>query len=361
MVEMVLLTLILVSVWFGFFQIVKQQGRIILRLDELESRIPARPAEPPGLPIGAEIPSFKLPNLAGKEVALEDFRGQRVLLVYWSPSCGFCDMIAPDLARLYPDLRKQGVELVLLAHGEADANVKFAEEHGLRCPILLLKDREVPPIFRTEGTPVAYLLDAEGRTAKHLAVGADEVPALAEAAAKEEAPKEEAAAGSKLPGKKPLSASKIVRDGLKAGTPAPSFSLPDIYGKTISLDEYRGRPVLLVFSDPHCGPCDELAPKLARFEHKHRNNGLSLVMIGRDDPAENRKKAEEHGIKFPVVVQGKWKVSKDYGIFATPVAFLVNGNGVIAKDVAIGPDPILALAEEGLRLRKEEGYELSHR
>ena len=64
---------------------------------------------------------------------------------------------------------------------------------------------------------------------------------------------------------RPLSESRIVRDGLKAGTPAPGFSLPDIHGGTVSLNQFRGRKVLLVFSDPQCGPCDVLATKLARF------------------------------------------------------------------------------------------------
>src|SRR5262249_34814662 len=278
MLETLLLVLILVSVWVGLYQVVKQQGRIILRLDELEKRGNAASAESVravGLPVGTPFPAFKLPDLDGKEIALEDLRGHRVLLVHWNPGCGFCDLIAPDLARLQSDFQKQGVELLLLASGEADANRKLAEEHGLQCPILPLKGQETPEPFKYQGTPVAYLLDAEGRVAKPLAQGADQVPPLAREAAKEEAGAGplDATGSRNLPGKKPVSASKILRDGLKAGASAPAFRLRDIRGNTVSLDEYRGRPVLLVFSDPHCGPCDELAPQLSRFDHKHGNNG----------------------------------------------------------------------------------------
>ena len=46
------------------------------------------------------------------------------------------------------------------------------------------------------------------------------------------------------------------------------------------------------------------------------------------------------------MLQEKWKLSKEYGIFATPVAFLIGENGVIAKDVAVGTDAILALAHD---------------
>jgi hypothetical protein len=47
------------------------------------------------------------------------------------------------------------------------------------------------------------------------------------------------------------------------------------------------------------------------------------------------------------VLQEKWKLSKEYGIFATPAAILIGRDGVIAKDVAVGPDAILALARDG--------------
>jgi peroxiredoxin len=318
--------------------------------------------------VGTEFPSFSFPDLAGNPIALDDFRGQRVLMIHWSPQCGFCDLIAPDLARLQPDFAKHGVQLLLLAHGEAAANRKLAEEHGLKCPILLYKDAKVSEPLANLGTPSAYLLDAEGRVAKPLAVGSDNVTALAEEAANEdvaslvvEGPATAGGESKRLPDERPLSASRILRDGLKAGTPAPAFSLPDVYGRIVSLEEFRGCRLLLVFSDPHCGPCDQLAPQLAQLQKEHANNGLAFVMVGRGEAEENRKKAEQHGIQFPVVMQEKWRLSKEYGIFSTPVAFLVSEDGVIAKDVAVGSDSIIALAQEGLRQQKEQSYELSYR
>jgi peroxiredoxin len=66
--------------------------------------------------------------------------------------------------------------------------------------------------------------------------------------------------------------------------------------------------------------------------------------VGRGSVEENRKKAEQFGFEFPVVLQDQWKLSKEYGIFATPVAFLIAENGMIAKNVAVGKEAILALA-----------------
>src|SRR6266540_5905682 len=62
-----------------------------------------------------------------------------------------------------------------------------------------------------------------------------------------------------------LAKSKIKRDGLKVGTSAPNFRLPRLDGGELSLEDFRGKRVLLVFSDPHCGPCQVLAPELEKF------------------------------------------------------------------------------------------------
>jgi len=229
----------------------------------------------------------------------------------------------------------------LVTYGDVESNRKLAVEHGLDSTILLIenspaKEFIVNELFRHRGTPSAYLLDEQKLVIQALAVGMDDILRVAR----------EASTGGHRP---PLQReSHIVRDGLKAGTPAPAFRLPDIDGGTVSLDQFRGRKLLLVFSDPQCAPCDQLAPQLAELHRKHENNGLAVVMVGRGDPEQNRKKAIKHGISFPLVLQEKWKLSRQYGIFATPVAFLVGKDGVIARNVATGPDEIMTLAYEGL-------------
>jgi peroxiredoxin len=413
MITIVFLLLILASLWVGLYQIFKQQGRILLRLDELESRTStahaavehsSEHAEAPGLPLQSEFPAFSLPDLAGKVLALQDFRGRRVLLVNWNFECGFCDSIAPQLAALEPSFQQRNVQLLLLAHGESASNQEGAAEHGLKCPILLEKGNEEGGAFQNEGTPVAYLVDEEGRVGAPVARGADRVLALAlelagpqpdvlstQKQAPERSGNEDALQPSqapqphrlKLPGflvkyeiglgdliKRITSAvgikpcvgcerraatlnrwlvfSGIGGSGLKAGTSAPDFQLPDLQGRTVSLREYRGRRVLLFFNDPQCGPCDELAPQLVRLDRETANDGLDIVVVGRGSAEENRRKAQQYGIEFPVLLQDKkWKVSKAYDILATPAAFLIREDGVIATDAAVGRDAILKLVGDG--------------
>jgi peroxiredoxin len=78
-----------------------------------------------------------------------------------------------------------------------------------------------------------------------------------------------------------------------------------------------------------------------------------VVLVGRGSEEENRNQAEKFGFEFPVVLQDKWKLSKEYGIFATPVAFLIAEDGVIARDVAVGKDAILALAADAVKLEEK--------
>jgi peroxiredoxin len=338
------LVLAVVSLAWLLFQVLRQQGRLLLRLEALEARSTRGGSEEidpadAGLPLATAFPPFRLADLNGGEVALEDLRGKRILLVHWSPTCGFCRQIAGDLAQVQGDLRRRRTELVLVSYGDAESNMALLEEHALDCPVLLQPDGGTIEGFARMGTPVAYLLDERGRIAKPVAVGAREVPELA---------KEAAGRGRRLATERPLTESGIEREGLKAGVPAPPFELPDLTGRPISLQTHRGRPLLLVFSDPECGPCNSLLPDLALFEREHRDNGLAVLLISRGGAEENRTKAEAAGVEFPVVIQSGWRVSKQYGIFATPVAFLVDAEGVIARDVARGPDEILELANEAL-------------
>src|SRR5262249_32043718 len=138
--------------------------------------------------------------------------------------------------------------------------------------------------------------------------------------------------------------SRLNRNGLKAGAAAPDFRLPRIDGGELALGDFRGRRVLLVFSDPHCGPCAELARQLQEI-HLQRPD-LNVLVISRGDGEEDRDKARELRLTFPIVLQQKWEVSLKYAMFATPIGYLIDEQGILASDVAVGVEPILALAEE---------------
>src|SRR5262249_6533423 len=155
----------------------------------------------------------------------------------------------------------------------ADENRKLVEQYGIRCLVLLQEKMEVAGQYRAQGTPMGYRINAEGRIASELAVGAEPLLKLASA---EDPPRPAPGAngigqvdkGNPHPS---LARSRLNRSGLKARTVAPEFKLPLLGGGELALADLRGRRVLLVFSDPKCGPCDELAPRLQEL-HRTRPN-----------------------------------------------------------------------------------------
>jgi peroxiredoxin len=356
---LIVVLFVVVGAWIGF-QLIQQNGRLLGRLETLEHRIgelgvraaPApsgavepAPSRPAGLAPGSIAPEFELPDLSGGRKALSQFRGQRVLLMFFNPRFGFCTRMVPDLAALPVDGREGMPIPLVVTTGDAEENRKLFAEHGVNCPVLLQEQMEIASGYQCNGTPMGYLIDEQGRIASAQAVGAEALLALASDGTGRQGDgatgRADGNGSGPLGGKRSLEGSKIQRDGLAAGTPAPGFTLPRLEGGELSLAEFRGQTVLLVFSDPKCGPCMVLAPQL---EQAHRRSAeVQVLMVSRGEIEANREKVAEFGLSFPVALQKQWEVSRDYATFATPVAYLIDAAGVLASDVAVGVEPILGL------------------
>jgi peroxiredoxin len=353
-VETVLACVITLAGGWLVWQLLRQNGRILLRLEELEKRLDefdfGEPAAPAGLPIGSAAPGFELPNLAGDVHTLTQYRGQALLLLFFNPVCSFCRELAPKLKEK-AESEKQRAEnqqrvLLIVSTGDAATNRTLFSRHKVDCPVLLQKDTEVAAAYQANGTPSGYLIGADGKIASEITIGGDPLLDLLDQLAENRERKAElggnGGGGESRFSNRSLARSKIKRDGLKAGTVAPEFRLPRLDGHgELALSDLGGRPVFLVFSSPGCGPCNTLAPQLEKFHREHPE--LELVMISKGEPKENRAKVKEHRLSFPVVLQQQWETSRQYAMFATPVAYLIDEDGVVTADVAVGVDPILDL------------------
>jgi methylamine dehydrogenase accessory protein MauD len=118
------------------------------------------------------------------------------------------------------------------------------------------------------------------------------------------------------------------RSGLKVGTKAPRFNLARVVGGDVSLADFAGRQVFLVFVQTGCGPCHAVAPDLNRLQ---RSGKYQVLVVNNGEPQAVAKWAKEVQAEFPVLIQDKWSVSKRYEVFATPFAFLIDEQGVIAS------------------------------
>src|SRR5262245_2555002 len=177
---------ILAGVWLGW-QLLRQNGRLLLRIEALEEFLNelelGESASPAGLPIGSPAPEFELPDLSGETKSLAQFHGQPVLLIFFNPACGYCRDLAPTLKEA-EESRRQKVErenprVLIMSTGDAETNREFFREHKLDCFVLLQKNAEIATAYQANGTPSGYLINADGKITSELAMGADALLALA--------------------------------------------------------------------------------------------------------------------------------------------------------------------------------------
>jgi methylamine dehydrogenase accessory protein MauD len=124
------------------------------------------------------------------------------------------------------------------------------------------------------------------------------------------------------------------------GEPAPGFALPDVDGRTVSLDELlsAGRGVVLVFSDPGCGHCEPLLPVLGRRDE----DDVPVAVVSRGRRDDNRARAEEHGIEH-MLLQDDFEVADAYGVYGLPGAVVIDEDGRIASARAAGAAAVAEL------------------
>jgi peroxiredoxin len=154
---------------------------------------------------------------------------------------------------------------------------------------------------------------------------------------------------------------KSRRRGLPVGAVAPRFELPALKGELVSLAGLcgRGTPVLLVFTDPGCGPCTELLPTVAGWQREHVDR-LIVALISRGGIDKNRANAQEHGL-IDVLVQEDREVAEAYVACETPSAMLVSSDGDVASSVATGAEAINDLVVSVTEREFEPDYGQSRR
>jgi methylamine dehydrogenase accessory protein MauD len=127
------------------------------------------------LSVGQPVPSLVLPDLEGRPRALSDFSRSPTVVLFWSPSCGFCQQMLPEL-KAWERKRPAGArELLLISNGTVESN----QAMGLSTPILLDPDGQAMNSFGASGTPMAVLINPDGRIASPIAVGSNAVMELA--------------------------------------------------------------------------------------------------------------------------------------------------------------------------------------
>ncbi len=124
--------------------------------------------------LGADLPEFFENDLDDKLIASADLRGKKTLIVFWSPTCGYCQQMLADLQNWEAEKSAGEPDLLLLSSGGTPANRGL----NLRSPIILDDENKLAHELGMNGTPTAILISEHGKIASEPAVGADQIWAL---------------------------------------------------------------------------------------------------------------------------------------------------------------------------------------
>lgn len=122
---------------------------------------------------------------------------------------------------------------------------------------------------------------------------------------------------------------------LEIGSQAQDFSLPEpASGKQLSLDDFKGKPLLVVFSCNHCPYVLHIIDSFTEFANQAQTRGIAVVMINSNDvagyPADSPQKmiqlAQRQGFEFPYLYDESQQVASTYRAACTPDFFLFDSS-----------------------------------
>jgi peroxiredoxin len=102
-----------------------------------------------------------------------------------------------------------------------------------------------------------------------------------------------------------------------------------------------------MFFNPQCGNCEQMAPALAALPF---DNGITPVVITTGDVGQNRKFMKKYGIRCPVLRQEGMEIASLYGTGGTPTGYLIDEEGRIASELAVGAEALLMVASAAGKL-----------
>jgi peroxiredoxin/uncharacterized membrane protein YphA (DoxX/SURF4 family) len=355
----VLVLFLLAGQWWFLVHLLRQNGRLLVRLEAVEATLaeggsvvgPSQNGTPvhqeaEGLPVGSEAPNFSLSGLYGESLTLDALRslGKPLMMLFTDPGCGPCNALLSEVGRWQEEHAKK-LTLSLVSRGEVEENKTKAQEHGLS-NMLLQKDWEVSESYEVRGTPSAVLISPDGKVASPVAGGDEGIRGLLSYAVGERAqlpmqPHQPQTQGQPCPNcGKVHAAAPTLEAAQKIAEDAPQVKLPDLEGKTVELADFRGQKTLVLFWNPECGFCQRMLPELKEWEGQAPEGAPNLVVVSAGTEEANR----EQGLSSTVVLDQNFATGRAFGASGTPSAVLVDAQGKVASHIAVGAPAVMELA-----------------
>jgi peroxiredoxin len=334
------------------FGLLRQNGRLLLRIEALEQRLsegadirPDVQAEEPsaGLPVGSKSPGFTLSGIRGETLTLDFFTASQkpTLLVFARPGCAPCEALVPELER-WQEEHSLDMSVVVISEGTPEINREKFGRHRLPF-VLVQRGREVAQGFHADGTPSAVVIRPDGTVGSHLAEGSDQIRRLIQ----------QTIGAAHAPTRQPLpvvpglpagngggNGAAPAPAGVAVGQAAPSITLADVHGRQVDIANVRGKKTLLLFWNPGCGFCQQMLDDLKAWEANRDKTAPRLVVVSTGSVEANKAL----GLKSPVLLDQNFTVAPAFGANGTPMAVLLDERGRVASRLAVGGPEVLALA-----------------
>ncbi|MDE0469130.1 MAG: redoxin domain-containing protein [Candidatus Poribacteria bacterium] len=136
------------------------------------------------------------------------------------------------------------------------------------------------------------------------------------------------------------------------GKPVTDFSATDLDGAPISMQQYRGKVVLLYFWAAWCGFCTDEMPDIKRVYDTYKEQGFDIIGVSLDDTEkELRDYIKENDIEWRQIfdnTRGEDSLVQQYGIRGTPAPWLIDRDGKLISHKARG-EKLEGLVVEALK------------
>jgi peroxiredoxin len=125
---------------------------------------------------------------------------------------------------------------------------------------------------------------------------------------------------------------------LKEGEPAPLFSLNDVTGKIWSLEELKGKVVLVNFWATWCPTCKGEKVSLQKLSDmtRDKSNFVILTILFNDATRRAVQYMKKNSLNLTLLVDSRQEVSKMYGLTGVPETYIIDKKGMLRRKI-IGP------------------------
>ncbi len=130
-------------------------------------------------------------------------------------------------------------------------------------------------------------------------------------------------------------------ENVEIDRPAPAFKLRDLGGQEVSLNQFRGKVVLLDFWQTSCGPCRMTMPLLEKLQKEYAGRMVLLAINLQETPEIVQEYMRQQNLHSQVLFDQDGTVGEIYGAGAIPMQVLIDKTGIV-REIQVGFNPQMA-------------------